>query len=129
MKYLLEFELKGLPPMSNVASGASRNWNTSARKTKFWKTQVGIVVMGKKPVEPLKKARLVLIRHSSVEPDYDGLVSGFKAVIDGLRKYGVLANDKMQNIGRPEYLWVSTTPKMGKITVKVESIEEIEGKS
>ncbi len=78
-----------------------------------------IMVGDKAPEKPLKKARLVLTRYSSNSPDFDGLVSSFKHVIDGLVDAGVIQNDKFENIGAPEYVWEKCGRRAGKITVEV----------
>lgn len=75
-----------------------------------------------KPKWPLKKAKLTLIRYSSVCPDSDGLVSGFKHIIDGLVIGRVLVNDKFENIGMPTYLWEKAAPRGGRIRVIVEEV-------
>lgn len=58
------------------------------------------------PDNPLERSRVVLIRASSREMDYDNLVSSFKPVLDVLQEHGILANDKPSNFigGHPEYL-------------------------
>lgn len=84
------------------------------------KTQV---VLHGQPAAPLEKAKLTLERHSSVEPDFDGLVSSFKFIIDGLVDCGVLIGDKTSVIGRPDYQWVKASPKKGKIVVIVEELK------
>lgn len=117
--YALEFTLPGLPKTANaLLRGTWRGKHTHAQN---WKRAVWGKCWHKRPPEPLKTARLTLTRLSSVEPDYDGLVSSFKPVIDGLVESKVIANDRPANIGRPEYLWVRTTPRMGRITVRVEN--------
>jgi hypothetical protein len=50
---------------------------------------------GIKLSEPIPKAYCVLLRYSPSEPDYDGLVSGFKYVIDALVEHGILVGDKI----------------------------------
>ena len=85
-----------------------------------WKKMVSLVVVGKKPSQPLKKAKLTLTRYSSVCPDSDGLVSGFKRIVDGLVEAGILENDKFVNIGMPDYRWEKALPKNGRVTVTVE---------
>lgn len=69
-------------------------------------------------------ARLQLIRHSQTEPDFDGLVSSFKPIIDGLVISGVLENDRSANIGQPDYHWEYAPPKAGKITVRIFEVAE-----
>lgn len=113
----LEFEIQGLPKMTN----ASRvHWTKKMKEAKKWKALVYEQVSLARWT-PINKANLTLIRFSSVEPDFDGLVSSFKHVIDGLVEAGVLENDKVSNIGQPKYAWQKCAPKMGKIRVKVEA--------
>lgn len=90
-----------------------------------WKQLVeGYVVINRlKPSTPLTKARLNLVRHSSFECDFDGLVSGFKHCIDGLVVAGVIKNDRMGNIGQPNYKWMRSSPGKGFVTIEVEEIE------
>lgn len=120
MSYSVEFELKGLPKLTNQLSRGV--WQKRMGHTNLWKRKVWAAVWHLKPPEPLAHAALTLIRCSSREPDFDGLVSGFKPVIDGLVEAGILANDKSSNIGQPKYEWVKTSPKLGKIKIKVEEV-------
>lgn len=89
-----------------------------------WKSLVTshVVLSGGRPKTPLKKAKLTLIRYSSTEPDADGLISGFKHVVDGLIVAGVIENDRMGNIGIPDYRWERAPRNQGKIKVVVEEI-------
>src|SRR4051812_26626759 len=123
MTYSLHFSLPGLPRMTNHGSGKSTHWRTVQRDAKLWKSAVALIVGAKRPPAPLQKARLTLTRHSSVSPDPDGLVSGFKRVIDGLVESGVLANDRYENIGMPDYRWVKAKVRQGKIEVRVDEVK------
>lgn len=76
-----------------------------------------------RPPEPLKKARLTLIRRSSARPDTDGLVSGFKHIIDGLVEARVLENDSFEHIGFPDYRWEHAKAGKGHVSIKVEELE------
>lgn len=122
MSYRLVFEIPGLPRMSN-ASGRSRSWRATHNAARRWKHEVILVTRSHRPPAPLERARLTLTRFSSVEPDADGLVIGFKPVIDGLVKAGILVNDRMSNIGMPTYRWAKALPGKGKIQVVVEEID------
>ena len=115
--YQLEFSIGGLPKNIN---NARMQWFIRHKENQHWKKLVAFAVGTRVPPFPLKKAKLTLIRHSSSEPDFDGLVASFKSVIDGLIECRVIENDKMSNIGRPEYLWQKARPGDGSITVKVE---------
>lgn len=119
--YRLEFELYGLP---KIISNASRNgWRGLWAEKKKWKRAVfERVSFYAFTRDPLTSAKLTLTRHSSKEPDFDGLVSSFKAVIDGLKEAGIIADDKMSIIGQPQYRWQKAKMKQGKISVAVEEI-------
>jgi hypothetical protein len=120
VNYLIVFELEGLPRMTN-ASGRKTHWAIKAKEAKDWKRKVLLVTGPYRPKEPLKKARLILTRFSSSSPDPDGLVSGFKHIVDGLVECGVLANDKFENIGMPDYRHVKCKRGEGKVKVEVYS--------
>lgn len=98
------------------------HWAQLQQEANQWKQTLLLYLANRKPVQPLERAKLTLIRGSSTEPDYDGLVSGFKHVIDGLVQAGILVNDKRENIGVPEYGWIYVSPKKGFIKVSVEEI-------
>jgi Holliday junction resolvase RusA-like endonuclease len=79
--------------------------------------------VGKRPPAPLKRAKLTLVRYSSVSPDFDGLVSSWKAPIDGLIHAGVIEDDSMEHIGVPAFHWEKAPPKRGKIFIGVEEMQ------
>lgn len=117
-KYRIDFQLPGLPPMTNAKG--SRHWRRIYEERKTWKTMVWQVAGPQRPRAPLFKARLTLVRFSSESPDCDGLVSGFKSVIDGLRESGFIVDDKFENIAMPTYHWVEVPRGQGHIRVIVE---------
>ena len=120
--FFLKLELPGLPRTTNANSrGKLRD---RLREKRLWKRTVWLLVreQGGPPVEPIKQAALKLTRFSSAEPDYDGLVSSFKHVIDGLVESGVLAGDKRVHIGVPDYQWVRCPAGKGKCTVEVNEV-------
>lgn len=118
--YTLAFELAGLPKMANQLLRG--HWRVKHAHAMKWKLAVSLACHGVKPRQPLASAALTLTRVSSVEPDYDGLVSSFKHVIDGLVEAGVLQSDKMSAIGRPDYRWERCSPRKGCVRVKVEEV-------
>lgn len=119
--YVFEFEEGYLPKTTNGMTSFS--WHQKHKESKKWNAIVCFhLIATESPKEPLKKAKLTLTRHSTTQPDYDNLVSSFKIVIDALRHNRVLAEDKMQNIGIPEYKWEKAKKNEGKITVRVEEI-------
>lgn len=83
-------KIAGLPAMANHAASS---WQARAKATKKWKTKVARELVGLAPNKPWNWLRCEFIRHSSVEPDYDGLVHGFKPLRDALVKYGFVKDD------------------------------------
>jgi hypothetical protein len=118
-KYVLEFELKGLPRTTNGSHG---HWRAKHARNKALKARVFASCWHLRPDSPLTLARITLTRISSVEPDFDNLVISFKPVVDGLRQAGIIIDDKRKNVGRPEYLWEKCKPGGGHIKIKVEGL-------
>lgn len=118
--YSLEFTLPGLPKMANQLLRG--HWIVKHRHAATWKLAVARATHGRLPAVPLVSAALELTRVSSSEPDFDGLVSGFKAIVDGLVECGVLATDKPSCIGQPKFNWEKCKPKKGHVRVKVEAL-------
>jgi hypothetical protein len=104
-----------------ITNGQKGSWKSSWAESRKWHRLIAeALILNKVQLnEPLTKAHLRLTRHSSVEPDFDGLVSSFKHVIDGLVRAGILTNDKISNIGQPEYFWQKAKPNNGKIIIEV----------
>lgn len=122
MIYRLEFTLFGLPKMTNPSGAKSTHWRVVKAERDKWIKITMLSTLPKRPRAPLQRAKLTLTRHSSVSPDADGLVSGFKAIVDGLVRGGILVNDKFENIGMPDYRWEKTAPKQGRVSVIVEEV-------
>lgn len=116
MAYVLEFELPGLPRTLNDRG----HWRVRHAENQKWLKLVAFATSGKRPPVPLERARLTLTRMSSREPDFDNRVSGFKPIVDALVRCGVLVDDKMSNIGSPEFLWEKAKPKHGGVRVRIE---------
>ena len=122
MSYKATIEIDGLPKLPNQLLGA--HWRVRSTHAANWTKLVGkCFYLQRKPPTPLKRAKLTLTRYSSAEPDFDGLVGSFKALIDSLVTLGILENDKTENIGNSVYLWQKTAPKKGKIRIEVEEVE------
>lgn len=118
---VIEFEIAGLPKQTNQNTG---HWRRKMAEAVKWKTAVAVAVAKLRPPKPLNKARITFVRCSTKQPDFDGLVSGFKHVLDGLVIRGVLVNDTHAVIGQPSYSWEYARPGHGKIKIKVESIQD-----
>jgi hypothetical protein len=122
--YRLTLVLPGLPKTSN-AHRSSGHW-ARYRDDGAWKSAVTALARPRRPKVPLDRYRLHLTRFSSMEPDYDGLVSTWKSVVDGLREAGVIANDRYSNSGPWLCDWEKSSPKSGHIRIVVESISQPE---
>lgn len=121
----LEFEIQGLPAMTNTLR---KHWAVILKERAKWKRLVcAAVLMEQKRAardfkfETLVKARVTITRFSTRPPDFDGLVSGGKAILDGLVEAKVLIDDNVSVIGAPIYLWAKAKPKQGRIRVRVEA--------
>lgn len=121
---MLSFKITGLPQTTN-ANRRSSHWGTLLAESKKWKKAVWVAVISEgRPILPLSRAKVELTRYSSVEPDFDNLVSSFKWIIDGLIDAKVIVSDKPSVIGQPIYHWKKVAPKKGMVEVKVTSNEE-----
>lgn len=120
--YVLEFELQGLPKLTNQLSRSK--WQPRMKEATKWKDAVIIACYGKAPPKPLTKAKISFIRYSACRPDFDGLVSGFKRILDGLRLANIILDDNYDVIGQPEYSWERAPKSQGKVKIKVTEMEE-----
>ncbi len=116
-EFKIEFEIQGLPKMMNDLLRG--HWTKKHAHTLKWKKLVTQEVYNLRPLAPLQRATLTLTRVTSKKPDYDGLVSSFKHVIDGLVEAKIIIDDTQEIIGVPTYVWEKGPPKQGKIKVEV----------
>ena len=120
--YQIIFEIEGLPPTGNIRG---RTWGAIHGKKKRWLSESRDTAEREgPPPEPLKKAKVVLTRFSSVQPDFENLTYSFKAVLDGLKAAGVIADDSPKYIGYPTYQWTRIKGNEGKIRVEVYEVVE-----
>ena len=117
---IAEFQIGMLPKMTNRSSG--KQWFSRHKESVLWRRLVHEQCLLAEITDlKLPKAHLTLTRHSSVAPDSDGLVSGFKVVIDAMVKFGVLLDDNYKIIGMPTYKWEYRPKKLGgMISVRIE---------
>lgn len=118
--YKITLTLPGLPKTTN--SGGRAHWAMKVKEAKKWHHAILSTSSESRPAQPLQKAKLTLIRYSSRRPDFDGLVSSFKHVIDGLKQAKIITDDKYENIGNPQYEWMPVKSGQGKIEVTVEEV-------
>lgn len=115
---MIAFTLNVLPKTTNA--GDRRHYMVKTQEKNAIHALVAHAIRAHLPRAPHQSVKLTLTRNSSVEPDYDGLVSSFKHVIDGLVKARFLANDKRENIGVADYQWRKAKPGKGFIEVAIE---------
>ena len=121
--YIFEFEETRLPKMTNSMMGVAK-YGTIKHKH-LWENTIYDAVMVKRhpmPPKPLTHAKVTLTRRSARQPDYDGLVSGFKFIIDALVRNAILIDDNPSVIGTPEYKWEKAPPDGGSMKIRVEEI-------
>lgn len=111
--------IDGLPKTPN--SLLRQHWAIVKKEKDKWLALIGAHSAGKRPKEPLTKALITIIRHSSRAPDFDGMVLSGKFLIDPLTKLGIIIDDNMEIIGQPKYAWVKSKPKQGFVEIFVES--------
>lgn len=116
--YRLYLRLEGLP--QRVNQNGRKHWAVKAKEARFWRSLVeSKVTLSMRPKYPLKQAKVKVTRHSSNCPDFDGLVSSFKHVIDGLMDASVIEDDNFGVIGMPEFCWVKAARGAGFIEIEV----------
>jgi hypothetical protein len=120
INYSVTVRLDGLPKMVNASF--KNNWRALWAEKKKWKELVARSFLPHQPAEPLQKAKVTIIRYSSRCPDFDGMVSGAKALLDGLKLARIIIDDNMNVIGQPNFKWEKAPPKKGAIEITVESI-------
>lgn len=120
MTRAIEFTIPGLPAMTNSARS---HWAGKHREAKRWKREVwaAIQLPWLLKGDPMLKARVAFTRHSTHEPDTDGLVSGFKHVLDGLVEARVIIGDKPSQV-TCTYSWERAPRGKGFISVRVEEV-------
>lgn len=113
---MIAFEICALPKMTNGGHGS---WKTVASSRKRWRSLVGRELHSfRLPHPPWTKGMARLTRYSCVEPDFDGLVSGFKAIVDALVFYGIMVDDR-PSCFNAQYLWEKCPRGKGKIRIEV----------
>lgn len=122
MSYVLEFKIDDIPESPNKLLG--RHWTIRKRHADKWHRLVWSKVWFVKPPVPLEKAKVTLTRYSTGKLDADNLRSSFKAVVDGLVKWGVIVDDNMDVIGEPIVKQEPTSRGKKCITVRVEEVCE-----
>lgn len=119
--------------------------NVVQRKSTRWRRNFKIQVAGEihwqlvaaktMPQQPMKRAKIVVERYSSGRPDHDGLVGGFKDILDCLttpvqqkkgalkNKFGIglIVDDSMDHI-ETEYRAIKVKPGQAKTIITITEI-------
>ena len=93
----LSLTFHSLPKSLNKALRTNRFKNNQTNKN--WDMIVFGTCRNQMPPEPLKKARIKIVRHFYRTLDYDGLVGSLKPLVDGLVSAGVLIDDSWNVLG------------------------------
>lgn len=118
--YELSFEIQGLPKTPNQL--LRKHWSVVSKNANQWKRLVGLSTRGKTPRAPLPLAQLTLIRFGTRLMDYDGLVTSFKPVVDGLIESQVIEDDSWNHVGRWDVSQFKVSKGEEKIVVKVKEV-------
>ncbi len=125
---VISFEIPQLPKLPNQIMYS--HWRTRHNHATKWKNLVieaTVKLCLWKNAElsdrlPFKKARVIITRCSSRQPDFDNLVSSIKPLLDGLVKAGIISDDRQDVIAQPIVLWEKAGRRAGKIKIKVEEL-------
>lgn len=124
--FRLQIEIPGLPSLN---AAANNHWRVRQAENKAWKARVSnavLVALGRWPSAPLQRARVVLTRCSTTEPDADNLASSFKFILDGLVMASVIADDKPSVIDAV-FQWERAPRGAGCVRVRVEALPDQNG--
>ena len=114
--YRLFLRLEGLPKTTN-ANGRT-HWSHKMREAKKWRSLTALHASKQRPEKPLEKAEVVFTRYSAQSPDFDGLVSSFKHLQDGLIDAGIIVNDTMEVL-KSTYKWSKAPIRNGYVTIEL----------
>lgn len=120
-KFVLEFEIGGLPKLPNQIM--YRHWRVRYAEAKRWKEYVQNAVRfaQERPATALKHAEVTLTRISRRAPDEDNLMASWKHCVDGLVEAGIIENDDPATIGKIISRWeYSKRLKEQRIRIRVE---------
>lgn len=122
----IEFTLDYLPKRPNeFLKSHGKNWTLIKAEKNTLERLMQCELNGKCPKNPWTKVKLLLVRQSSRCPDYDGLVSSFKYVVDLMvNRFKIFVDDSYWVTGQWEVFWAKAPPKKGKIYVKVLRVKD-----
>lgn len=112
----MTFRLDYLPPMNTAHT--RRHWSVAHRERQKAEMLVFAALPKGARSLCLKRASIVLTRHSAKEPDAENLSMSFKGIVDSLVTLGVLEDDSPRHLVR-EYRWSPAKRGEGFVTVEV----------
>ena len=109
--YSLKIEIDSLPKSLNVKLRS--HYHKNKKENDSWDRMIYFKTLNQLPPEPLLKANIKIIRHSSRTLDFDGFVGSLKPVVDALVSCGVLSDDSWNVLGAWEVDQVFRPKKLG----------------
>lgn len=120
VKYHVLLRIEGLPKPYNAIT--HMHWYVKKQIKDKAQKAIKEASEGMRPAVPLTKAKLICRRHSCKAPDFEGLVSSFKHLIDGLVVHKILIDDNMDIIGKPDFRWLKAPRGKGFIEIEIEEL-------
>lgn len=120
-QYVLELKIDTLP--SNQMN-SRKSWRGNHKEGLHWDSLIHFHTIGKRPKQPLRRAKLTLVRHSARSLDWDNLAATWKHPVDALVTCGILSDDAWSVIGLPTIDQVKAPMKAGYVTIRVEEIQD-----
>lgn len=95
--YYNKIYINQIPKSLNIS--LRTHYFKSNKQNKVWDRDIKILIGNNLPKEPLKKAKIKIVRHFYRTLDYDGLVGSLKPVVDAIVDCGVLESDSWNVLG------------------------------
>lgn len=121
--YRLEFELLGVPEALNKM--LRMHWMKRNKHSHYWYEYIANETRKLKPKEPLRYAKITLVRYSPRTLDFDGAIGSFKVIVDGLKRAGIILDDRWDYVGA--WCLDQVKAKEQKIKVIVEEVIQPQG--
>ena len=122
-RYVLEFEVTGTPPTLNTYL---RMFHMKRHaENNRWYESIHYTLLSQKlpkPEKPLSYFKLSFTRYAARMLDYDNLVASFKPVCDGLKKAGLIADDRWDMTGPWEVTQEKCNSSIARVKIKIEDL-------
>ncbi len=97
--YKLYIETDSLPQSLNKKLKWSAKFKNLSENRRWDMLIATLVSQKKRPIEPLSRAKISIVRHSYRMLDFDGCVGSLKPVVDAFVSCGVLHDDSWVVVG------------------------------